>query len=89
MHVVKRKGHREKFDDKKLYASVYAACVLTESMPEKQCEKIAAAVSKDVKRWIANKKEVNSNDIAKQVTQILARHHKDAAFMYETHLDVS
>jgi len=89
MHIVKRRGHKEKFDERKLYASVYAACVLTESMKEKECEKEANTVTKQVKKWMSSKKEVSSEDIFRIAAQSLRKHHKDAAFMYETHRDVS
>ena len=88
MHVIKRKGHKEKYDEKKVYASVYAACYVCE-MPEKGCEKIAKSVSSEVKALVNRNKIITSEDIFKHVTRILKKHHEDAAFMYETHRDVS
>lgn len=88
MYVIKRKGHKEKFDERKIYGSVYAACKICE-MPEKNCEKIAASVTKDVKSMVKKKKMMNSEDIFRNVIRMLKKRHKDAAFMYETHRDVS
>lgn len=87
-HVVKRKGHEEKFDEKKVYGSVYAACYIVH-MKEKECEKIAGGVTGDVKRWIKNKKVVNSHDIFRLTVRELKKKSKDASFMYETHRDIS
>ena len=88
MYVIKRKGHKEKFDERKVYGSVYAACKICE-MPEKNCEKIAKSVSKGIKSMVKKKNIVSSEDIFRNVVKILKKHHKDAAFMYETHRDVS
>ncbi len=89
MHVVKRKGHKEKFDERKVYASAYAACVLTESMRTKRCETVANNVSKEVKKLIIKKKCVNTEEISGRVAKILKKYSNDAAFMYETHRDIS
>lgn len=88
MHVIKRRGHKEKYDEKKVYASVYAACQTCE-MHEKQCEKMAGAVTKQITSLIRKHKILDSEDISKNVIKMLKKKDKDAAFMYETHLDVS
>lgn len=88
LHVVKRKGHRERFDEKKLYGSVYAACYVC-NMEEKECEKVADSVTKSVKKWIKNRSQVDSRQIFRQAVAALRKRHRDAAFMYETHRDVS
>lgn len=88
MHVIKRRGHKEKFDERKAYGSVYAACQICE-MPEKNCEKIAAAVAKEIKAMVRKNKIMSSDDIFRAVVRMLRKHHKDAAFMYETHRDIS
>ncbi len=87
-HIVKRKGHREYFDERKVYASCYAACLaahIDHLKAEGMCEKVA----KCVKTWIAKKPKVASQDIFKQVTSILKKIDKNAAYMYETHRDIS
>ena len=87
-HIVKRKGHKEKFDEKKVYGSIYAACYVVHEK-EVECEKTADSVTKHVKKWIKNKKVVSSENISKLVTKELKKHNKHAAFMYETHRDLS
>ena len=87
-HIVKRHGHRERFDERKVYASCYAAflsCHLSHEQSEKLCEKVA----KEVTAWIKGKKEVNSSQIFQEVVRVMKKYHKDAAFMYETHRDVA
>ncbi len=88
MHVIKRQGHKEKFDERKVYGSVYAACKICD-MKEKNCEKIAASVTKEIKSMVKKNKIMTSEAIFKNAARILRRQHKDAAFMYETHRDVS
>ena len=55
--VVKRKGHTEDFDERKLYGSVYAACA-SAHRHELICEKTADDISKKVKKWIKGKKSL-------------------------------
>lgn len=83
-HVVKRRGHTESFDERKIYASVYEACHATQ-LSTKQAEKMAASVSLSVKKWIEKKTHVNSHEIHKEVVKVLRKHHADVAFMYEHH----
>ena len=87
-HIVKRKGHTEEYDERKVYASSHAA-VLNVHETQKVAEDIAEKVSKDVSNWIKDKKEVNSSQIFDEVTKSLAKYNKDASFMYNTHRDVS
>jgi len=88
LHVVKRKGHKEKFDERKVYASCYEAC-LSAHLEKKHAENICEQVSRNVKKWMKTKKEVSSSEISRKVTSFIKKHSKDAAFMYETHRDVS
>lgn len=88
IHIVKRKGHKDIYDEKKVYASVYAACINTH-MHKERSEETANAVMQKINKWLDNKKEVTSNDIFKQIINILKEYNSDAAFMYETHRDVS
>ncbi len=87
-HVVKRRGHKEKFDERKLYGSVYAACAVVR-MGERECESIANFVTKKVKVEIKGKKEIDSSNIANMVIKHLKKKHKEAAFMYENHRDIA
>lgn len=86
--LVKRGGHAEKFDERKIYASCYAACVNCHH-EKKNAEKICEKVMTDVKRWMNGKSHVTSSDIFKRVITILKKIDKEVAFMYETHRDVS
>lgn len=86
--VVKRKGHEEKFDERKVYASCYAAC-LSSHIEIKKTEKICAKVAKEINSWIKSKTCVSSNEIFKMTIKLLNKHDKNAAFMYETHRDIS
>lgn len=87
-HIVKRRGHLEEFDPKKIYGSSYFAC-RNAHLSEIQSEKIAESVSMAVEKWIGNKKSVSSNQIFEKVTNILEQLEPDAAFLYKTHRDLS
>jgi len=86
--IVKRKGHKENFDVKKVYASVYAA-FLNVDMHEGEAELIADKVSSEVESNLKSKGEVTSTHILRIVADTLRKYNTDAAFMYETHRDVS
>ncbi|MEX0622049.1 MAG: ATP cone domain-containing protein [Candidatus Woykebacteria bacterium] len=86
--IVKRKGHKENFDSRKVYASVYAAC-LNVHMHEGEAELIADKVSKEVGEQLKSKVEISSNQILQSTAETLRKYNSDAAFMYETHRDVS
>lgn len=86
--IVKRRGHLEKFDARKIHRSCYRACVgshLTRNEAKKICDAVTAAA----KRWIRKKHIVTSIQIHKFVAKELRKHNKEVAFMYETHRDVS
>ena len=85
--VVKRKGHKEKFDERKVYASCYAACMACR-IHEKGCETIAHKVTTTLKKWLGGKKAVDSKQILQRVHQELKKVHKEAAYMYNTHRDI-
>ena len=85
--IVKRKGHTEHFDERKIYASVYAAC-LSLRMKEGEAELIAEKVTKEVKETLRGADEVSSNIIHKHVAKSLEHYNADAAYMYDTHRDI-
>ena len=87
-HLVKREGHKEKFDERKLYASCYAAS-LSANIDHSEAEKICENICKGINKWIKNKKMVTSHQLFKEVTKLLRKYNKDAAFMYSTHRDIS
>ena len=86
--VVKRKGHEEKFSEKKLYKSCYYACK-SAHLGAKECAKISKDVTAGVKKQIGKKSCVSSSTIHKTAAKLLRKHNRDAAFMYETHRDIS
>ncbi len=87
-HIVKRKGHKQKFDERKLYASVYAAC-LSANIDKEEAAVTANLVIKEVKKWLEGKEEMTSDQIFRKVGEELKHLNKDAAFMYTTHRDIS
>ena len=88
LYIVKRRGHEETYDDKKVYASCYFAC-MSAHVPEQKSEKIATNCMKKVNSWIKGKKNVTAHQIYKVTSDAIRKHDKNAAFMYETHMDVS
>lgn len=87
-HIVKRRGHTEVFDDRKLYASVYSSC-LAVRVPSAEAELVADRVASDVKKWLEEKHEVTSNDILIQAHRSLQLLNPDAAYIYKTHREFS
>ena len=83
--IVKRKGRKENFDERKVYGSVYAACA-SAHYDEAKCEKIADEITKKIKKFIKNKKEIKSTDICKKIEGELKKKDKELAFFYEQHL---
>ena len=88
LKIVKRKGHTELYDERKVYGSCYFAC-RNAHLSEKESEKICSEVSKEITKWINKKKIVSSQDIFRILIQELKKHNGDAAFLYETHRDIS
>ena len=87
-HIVKRQGHSEKYDERKVYASCYSACLGTH-LTKTEAEKICEIVTKEVTQWIKAQKEVTSDQIFDKVVDTLKSVHPTVAFMYETHRDIS
>ena len=83
--IVKRKGHKERFDEKKVYGSVYAACA-SMHYSERKCEKTADEITRKIKNFVKNKKEIKSIDIRKKIESELKNKNKELAFFYEQHL---
>lgn len=74
----------ESFDERKIYASVYAA-VLTLREPVGSAELIAREVTDTVKKWLESKHEVTSNDIRRVAADHLKILHPDAGYQYLHH----
>ena len=86
--IVKRKGHTESYDERKVYGSCYYAC-RNAHLSEKESEKIADKVSKKVTAAMKKRKKVTSDAIFAAIIGELDKHNEDAAFLYETHRDIS
>ena len=88
-HIVKRGGgHKEPYDNHKVYASCYAAFIdagVSKVEAETLCEKITAHI--DV--WVKDKDVVTSQEIFEEITHEMEVYNKDAAFLYKTHRDIS
>lgn len=82
--VVKHGGKRpsEKFQPIKLNNSIISAC-LSARIPEGQADMIARSVYTEVEKWLENRPEITTTDIRIIVTKSLAKHHQDAAYLYE------
>ncbi|MBI2102080.1 hypothetical protein HYT53_05720 [Candidatus Woesearchaeota archaeon] len=88
LQIVKRKGHTELYDERKVYGSCFFACRnahLSVQESEGICNKVTASVTK----WVKTHKIVSSSDIFRALIQELKKHNEDAAFLYETHRDIS
>ena len=86
--IVKRKGHMEIYDERKIYGSCYFAC-RNAHLREEEAEAIAGIVTAAVTKWISRKRIVTSSEIFGVLTHELRKHNEDAAFLFETHRDIS
>jgi transcriptional regulator NrdR family protein len=87
-HIVKRHGHTEAYDERKLYASVFNACT-THRMSDQEAELIAAEVTKQVTDWLGDKHEVTSGDISRIAGQHFNSYNETAAYLYKHHRSIS
>lgn len=84
-HIVKRMpGISEPFDERKLFASIYAAC-LSVSNHSGEAEITADRICKDIVPWLQSKTEITSNDIRHQASKFLKLYNPDAAYIYLHH----
>lgn len=86
-HIVKRGGHTEPYDERKLYAAVYSAC---QSVRETQAtsEMIASQVCKEIGEWLNNKHEVTSHDIRMHTALHLQAYNEDASWILKHHRNI-
>ena len=87
-HIIKRKGHAQAFDERKLYASCFAACLSTH-LKKEDAEKLSEDITNDIKAWIALIPESTSDQVFQKTVEFLKNKNPDVSFMYETHRDVS
>ena len=89
IHIVKRrKGHGEPYDNHKVYASCYAACLNANCTKEK-AEQVCDKVMHNIDRLVEGRRSITSQDIFEEIAHAMKSYHKEAAFMYETHRDIS
>jgi transcriptional regulator NrdR family protein len=83
-HIVKRKGHTEPYDSRKLYASIYASC-LSVKATEGEAELVASQVVTDFEDWLGKKHEVTAADIRRIAGKHLTAYNDNAGFIYLKH----
>ncbi len=87
-HIVKRGGHSEPFDERKVYASVFASCQAVR-VTQQVAEMIAESVGKDMALWLTDKHEVTSHDIRLQAAKALRNYNSDAGWILINHRNIN
>ena len=85
--IVKRAGHTESYDQRKLYASIYSACLAVREAPQ-TAELIAEKVVAEVEKWLELKHEVTSGDLKLRAQASLKTLNPDAFYIYENHRNI-
>ena len=88
LKIVKRRGHIEVYDERKVYGSCYFAC-RNAHLSEEEAEAISNIVTASVTKWISRRRVVTSSEIFRVLTHELSKYNEDAAFLFETHRDIS
>ena len=87
--IVKRSpGHTEPYDERKLYASIYASC-LSVRTPTGEAELTAEHVCEDLTPWLLTQRELTSGDIRSQAAEHLSVYNPSAAYLYKHHRTIS
>jgi len=87
--IVKRSpGHVEPYDERKLYASIYASC-LSVRTPQGEAELTADRVCRDLQPWLATKDEITSADIRRKAAEHFTVYNPNAAYVYQHHRLIS
>ena len=82
--VVKRSGEDQKFDERKLYASVYASMIACK-VTHKEAELIATEITRIIKRQVTNKSHISSHVLRVETAKHLREYHHLAAYVYMHH----
>ena len=82
--LVKRGGTEEKYDERKIYASIYTSLLLV-STPTKEAEIIAKEIVTLVGRWTAGHAVVSSVDLRNQANLQLRSYSPGASYIYAHH----
>ncbi len=88
LRIIKRKGHTELYDERKVYGSCFFAC-RNARLSREESEQISNKVCASITKLVKSKKIVSSNEIFRTLIKELKKHNEDAAFLYETHRDIS
>lgn len=86
--IVKRHGHMEEFDEKKIYGSVYAA-TLNAHHSEHKAEELAEKISKKLKKKFSKKDHIDSENIRDEIIKELENDDHEIAYLYRHHLDIN
>lgn len=86
-HIVKRHGHTEEYDQRKLYASIYAACLAVRATTG-EAELVAEKVTEEIQDWLGKKHEITAYDIRQHASKHLKVYNQDAAYMYHNHREI-
>ncbi len=84
--IIVRKGKKQEYDEKKIYASCYAAALFA-LYPEKKAEAFAQKVTKKITLWVQKKGSVTSAEIKTQMMNSMTD--ANVALAYKHHLDLS
>ena len=88
MIVIKKDGHEEIFKKEKAYGSIYESC-LNAHHEKKKATNIAKKTVNDLIKELKGKKKITSEHVFKLIATLLEKYDEDAAFLYETHRDIS
>ena len=83
-HIIKRKGHSEEYDSRKLYASIYTSA-LAQREPVRRAEALSEEVCARAEHWLQNKHEITSNDLRMKAAEFLHDLDKDVGHKYLYH----
>lgn len=88
--ILKRHGEKQKFDDRKLYASIYYPA-REAGYSEPEAEELAETVTEEIVSWIEDHEDnvLTAEEIKEETIGRLEEADPDVAFLYETHLDLS
>jgi transcriptional regulator NrdR family protein len=88
--ICNRRGEKEEFDQRKLYASIYYPA-REDEYSEKEAEELAEEVAEQVAEWIGEHEDnvVTSKEIRDKTKELLEERDDGVAFLYDTHLDIN
>lgn len=88
--IVTRNGDKQEFDDRKLYASIYAPA-MEAGYDHVDAEELAADVVDQVVDWIDGHEDdvITSTELRERTITVLEEQDDAVAFLYDTHLDLS